>query len=332
MEERITQRDRSIDIWKGLLVFIMVWAHVIQLMGDRNYFRIQREISDFVDVSTFSSFFLSFGYVTYLSYFSRRINLWKIGASFLKIIVAYFLLSFIIQLLITPEIDTTKMVFDILSFNTMTIYTEFLPAFALALLLGALLAKPFDRMLQSPGHLFIFSTLFLLTAFIPDNYFKSPQVGLFLGAAGSDMRSYPLVEYMPLFLLGVYLARDQIKYHRLWFMIGALGVAAFYMYRIVLGSPERFPPSFEWVFFSMFFAISGYQIVRLIQLPAVFSDYFSVIGANTLFFFVVSTILIIILQKHYDGLNTLSTLMATFGIVAVTYFLSRLILPTHVKG
>ena len=115
-------------------------------------------------------------------------------------------------------------------------------------------------------------------------------------------------------------------------MIGALGMAAFYIYRIFLGLPERFPPSFEWVFFSMFFAIWGYQMVRQIHLPAIFSGYLSVIGANSLFFFVVSTISIFILQKHYDGMDTLPTLIATIAILMTTYFLSRLILPAHAKG
>ena len=82
-------------------------------------------------------------------------------------------------------------------------------------------------------------------------------------------------------------------------MIGVVGIASFYVYRVFLGLPERFPPSSEWVFFSVFFTICGYQIVRLVQAPVMVSDYLSTIGANTLFFFVVSTILIIILQRHY---------------------------------
>jgi hypothetical protein len=325
MKERSTQRDPSIDLWKGLLVILMVWAHVIQLMGDRNHSWAQREISDVVNVTAFSSFLFSFGYVTYLSYFSRQVDFRRIGASFLKILFAYYFLSIAIQLLIQPEIEAKKMVFDTLTFNTITIYTEFLTAFGLALLVGALFAKPLGWMVQSLRHMLIFSTLFLLTSFVPDVSFHSPQMALVLSAFGPEIRSYPLAEYMPLFLAGSYMARHQIKYHRTWFMIGAAGVASFYIYRVFLGFPERFPPTFEWIFFSLFFTICGYQIVRLVRAPALVSDYLSTIGANTLFFFVVSTISIIILQRHYDGLNMFATLLATTGIMTVTYFLSRLI-------
>ena len=332
MKEKLTKRDPSIDIWKGLLVILMVWAHVIQLIGDRNHSWAQREISDLVNVTAFSSFLFSFGYVTYLSYFSRQVDYRRIGASLLKILFAYYVLSMAIQLLIQSEIDARKMVFDTLTFNTITIYTEFLPAFGLALLVGALFAKPLGWMVQSLRHMLIFSALFLLTAFVPDVSFHFPQMALFLGAFGLEIRSYPLAEYMPLFLAGFYMARHHIKYQRIWFMIGVAGVASFYIYRVFLGLPERFPPSSEWVFFSVFFTICGYQIVRLVQAPALVSDYLSTIGANTLFFFVVSTILIIILQRHFDGLNMFATLLGATGIMTVTCFLSRLIRPAPMNG
>ena len=332
MEEKTTQRDFAIDVWKGMLVCSMVWAHVIQLMGDRNHYRVQREISDFVDVSTFSSFFLSFGYVTYLSYFSRRVNLWRIGISFLNILFSYFLLSFTIQFLILHEIDTRTIIIETLSFRKMTIYTEFLPAFGLILMIGAMWAKPLGRMVQSPDRLLIFSSLFLLITLIPDDYFKSPQLALFLGASASGARTYPLAEYMPLFLIGLYFARHQIKSHRAWFMIGVMGVASFYIYKFLWGLPERFPPSLAWVLFSIFFAVCGYQLIRIIRFPAVLAEYVSVIGANTLFFLVVSTIFIVILQKHYDDLNTLLTLLITIGIMISTYFLKGLILRTRTNG
>src|SRR3990172_6884401 len=101
-EEKFILRDPDIDLWKGLLVILMVWAHVIQLMGDRNHSWAQREISDLVNVTAFSSFLFSFGYVTYLSYFSREVDYRRIGASLLKILFAYYVLSMAIQLLIQP--------------------------------------------------------------------------------------------------------------------------------------------------------------------------------------------------------------------------------------
>jgi len=65
-------RDYSIDIYKGILVVLMIFAHVIQFMAEKNI-KILSLISLYVNLTTFSGFLFAFGYVCEIAYFRKEL-------------------------------------------------------------------------------------------------------------------------------------------------------------------------------------------------------------------------------------------------------------------
>lgn len=54
-------RSSALDIFKGLLVFGMILAHVIQILGGRNNYLLTA-ISNYINLISFSGFLFAFGY------------------------------------------------------------------------------------------------------------------------------------------------------------------------------------------------------------------------------------------------------------------------------
>src|SRR5437870_645721 len=102
------QRDAATDIFKGLLVFGMLYAHVVQLSGRYTdapaagalYFTVT-----FIDNVTFAGFLFCFGYAAWLAYFSRGFaRSWRrMLVTAVKILVAFYLSGFASRMILDGQ-------------------------------------------------------------------------------------------------------------------------------------------------------------------------------------------------------------------------------------
>ena len=65
------KRDNSLDLFKGILTILMIFTHVMGIFRYNVYIDI---ICFYVNLTTFSGFMFSFGYVSYKAYISKKIK------------------------------------------------------------------------------------------------------------------------------------------------------------------------------------------------------------------------------------------------------------------
>jgi len=212
----------------------------------------------------------------------------------------------------------------------MVSYSEFLLAFALTLLLGFFLKQPIRFIMEKPRFFFITVFIFSLTIFLPTQWVQSAKLSLFF--ASSSMYSFPIFLYFPIYLAGMYFARYQINPN---ILIGLVGIAAYFLFKSYLGI-VRFPPSFSFIAISMFFVITWYSISRFLGQWQIFNRLLGPIGVNTLFYLLMSNILIFSFRGAMPKLGGAMTLKATaevcVAIIATIYFMTTIVRQVRLEA
>jgi hypothetical protein len=316
-------RDVGIDVFKGLLIIGMILAHVIGVVGNRLVSPLN-EMKYGVELVAFSGFLFCFGYGVQLAYFSSpSIPCRRVLITCIRLVIAFYISAISYELLINSSPLGLDGVLSILTLSHIPPVSEFLLNFPLTLLLVLLLIKPIGYVLRSRPRFFVVTTLLLGTTFFPYGLITSPQLGLLVGISPTIFYSYPVVQYLPLFVLGMYFARYPITGSRRLALVGGLGVGAFLIYQQLTGRPTRFPPSLGWVLGSIPFVWVGYVAARRLAAIEVFARLLAPIGANALSFFLLSNILIFALKSSFRALVAGPELcyFITLVVVAVIDFI-----------
>lgn len=288
------KRDFSIDGMKGTLVILMILGHIVQFFPGGKYENI---ISYYVNLTTFSGFMFTFGYVSYNAYLSSNISNFilrkKLTKNFFKTLIAFYIsgisYTFLLQGLLTP--DT---ILDIIILKRIPGYSEFLLSFSLIYILIYIL-KPLLK--NATGLLIgIFSLFSLLMTYINYESIKIPLLGTLIGTTA--FCCFPVIQYSSYFFAGMYLASRQKIYSIFLLVSSIIGTTIFMVYSKYYGNlPQRFPPSATWIiggyFFIYFYFIvwKKYQIY-LAKLPMLCN-----IGQNTLLYLVFSNIILFTIYR-----------------------------------
>ena len=290
------ERDHSIDGMKGTLVALMILAHIIQFFTGNKYLQ---QLSFYANLTTFSGFMFTFGYVCYDAYISRDMPTSvlgkKLGRNFLKTMGAYYI-SAIANAILTTNDFSLSMLGKILLLRHTPAFSEFLPSFAFIYVLIFIL-RPLLKKASGPW-IGIFSVISLLATFINYNSIKSPVLGILIGT--TDFPCFPIIQYSAYFLVGMYLASEK-KVNMLLYIVSALGTIAFIAYyRYFSHAPNRFPPSILWIIGGGFFVLLYFVLWKKLfkntpppeKLPVL-----CIIGKNTLLYLVFSNVVIFALYR-----------------------------------
>lgn len=89
------------------------------------------------------------------------------------------------------------------------------------------------------------------------------QIGLLIGS--TQFQSFPILQYMPYFLIGIYFAKFNINFDNKILIGSLIGTLVFFCYYCIFKSiPERFPPSFPWTVSGMFFLYTYYLFSKFL--------------------------------------------------------------------
>lgn len=317
--------DHSIDVMKAILVIGMVVDHALILLADNPTRTMTDEFKKTIDLVSFSAFLFCFGYASWLAYFSKAPSLRRVLPSALRPLIAYFISAFFYTLFVERAYGSEDLL-SILLLRELAPFSEFLLAFSLILILGFLLRKPLARLLENQRLFFTVTGLLLLTPLIPNSWVQWPSLSLFIGSPKDVASSFPVLQYFPLYLMGMYFARYEIK-PNVW--IGLAGIAAFYLCKFFNVTVTRFPPNMIFVIGSMFFTLTWYAAARAVAQWPLARKWLASIGVNSLFYLLASNILIFAfrgaLPKLGGAMNLKITLEVSFGILATIYFFTRLV-------
>ena len=236
-------RAADLDIFKTMLVWGMITAHCIQLLAFRPK-PPSDTISVFINLITFSGFMFAFGYGVGLS---KRVKGWRERLwPVLLLLVATWTSELAFELLVDKKPLTADLWVPLFTLSRLYGWSEFLASFTVLYLLIAI-ARP---LLVAIGSNWLLLVLAVAACFASTFVVIGQDVPLLATLVGTrNFASFPILPYLPWFLVGIAFARHPKLPPWIAWGLAAIGTAAFgyFVWRYGGELPERFPPSILWV-------------------------------------------------------------------------------------
>lgn len=290
---------------KTVLVLEMITAHVFQLCysGGNKYIA---AFSLFINVVTFSSFLFCFGCSSQLAYLGKykvRAEVkQKLTKNFIRLLVCFYISGYAYLAFVGNGINILD-IFKVLLLWRIPGYSEFLLSFAM---LNVVIYACFKILQQVSVNKYKMGGVILISliaTFIPYKFIFIPIIGTFIGT--TKFGCFPILQYFPFFILGVYCQRNKAFFNKKLFTIAFLITAAISCHVIYTHDiPKRFPPSLLWILWPIFFTLAYYWIsnrLGKIVKNSGLKVFIDVFGAYTLDYLVISNVLIFITRKFYGN-------------------------------
>ncbi len=239
-------RHRHIDVFKGILTLQMVLAHCLQFFVALQPGTLAFRVSEYINLTTFSAFFFSFGYVSYLAYLQKpyRESAPRIFKNVLRMLLAYYFSGFAYYIFIDNGIFARRYIIDILTFQNIPKWSEFLLSFAVLMALILVLQPLMRRGLRYLPYIIIILSI-ASSFWYP--YTSQPILAAIWGR--TDFTMFPVIPYSIYFALGILFAQhgDRKKVLIPVSLISLLFSVYVLVRSIGRGLPGRFPPTFLWI-------------------------------------------------------------------------------------
>jgi hypothetical protein len=314
------RRDTGIDILRAIFVVVMILAHVSVLLGPSG----ANALSDtqlIANFACYSGFMFCFGYVAHNSFLTvNRLSTQRVLPAIVRPLIAFYISGIVHELIFGLQPLSPNEIFSILILSNLPSFSEFLVGFSLTLLVAVLLRRLVLWTTETLRHFAVCFTLLAAITLIPPQPTSPMQIALFIGSTGYV---FPVVQYFPLFLLGVYFARHYLGASRWITVISAVvAIIAWILLHTNLSVINRFPPSFGWIIGSGALVLVLYAIARQLDRFVWIRRILVPIGANSLFYLLFSNLLLFGLaagiELHFISL--LDAFIATAAVIGVIYF------------
>jgi len=252
------QRSSALDLFKTLLVVGMVAIHVFQLLG-RSLPGWMDRLSEGINLITFSGFLLALGIGVGLS--RERARSWRERLVPVAMLLgACWLSSLAFAMLVDRTPLTSTLAIDIFTLRRLFGWSEFLASFFALYLLMAL-ARPIIIRMATEKLAFALSlgVAFLSTWVVLDA--GLPGTATLIGT--TRFASFPLIPYLPWFLIGIRIGRANGQISP-WLWLAAAPCSALFVWHLYqTGSlPGRFPPTALWVAGPALILLAYWQLSR----------------------------------------------------------------------
>lgn len=320
-ENKIKKRDRSLDLFKGFLIIQMTLAHVLAFYGNGD--QLWYWVSQAVNLSTFGGFLFAFGWGAQIAWLPKdfKIAAPRMLKAALRLHVSFLVSAICYLTLIDGKPYEPKMWFDILTFQDIPSYSQFLGSFTIATLLGILFFKFWKNMGPwiglALGMVCALSTLIpTFHELIPLAYFWSPI----------SLGTFPFFQYAHYWIAGILLARYKLFDRKILGLIAVFASAPVLYYAIQEGTmPREYGPSIYW--------ITGGYLIHWIYLRSSLlldrwnlAEWLSEMGSKALYFLLGTNFLIFALRGHLPkSVSFGECSIYTVAILAFLYWLAYLV-------
>lgn len=247
------KREINIDILKTIGVILMSFVHVNTLLFTGK--GILDGITYLGSTVCFSIFLFAIGYINGKKVIDNNEDCWaKVWQKVLWIHLCYLLLG-MFSLYLFNDSFSSKDILNLVLFNSLPLFTEFLISLIFFTILSKLLFKPLKSLIKKPYLLISISlVLFLLGSFLSKLDVTNPLLSFLqkhlVGFQGIHL--FPVFQYMPVYIMGVLCAKYGSKLTYAWafslsfllvVLLKAFGVEGWY----------RWPPSLSFILYGMIF-------------------------------------------------------------------------------
>lgn len=318
------ERERSIDLFKILLVLGMVLCHCIQLIGHSS--RISTAASVFINLVTFSGFLFCFGYAISIAYLGKnRGQVYKkLIKNCIKLLAVFYISGIGFEILVSKNFSLFELIKIILLFRIPG-YSEFLAGFFALNFLTLIFFNQFKKILSNKIYFIIVLVVSLIANFIPYNYIWPNQIGLIVGS--TKFASFPVLQYLSYYILGAYFQKNKVKFNLKYFMASIISTLIFVSYVFIYKKlPLRFPPSIFWIlggagFLYVYYIFSIYVSNKIKKLNKLYVNKLYFIGENTLYFLLGSNLIIFLLKYNNLKMSFILCIIADIVIILVSYII-----------
>lgn len=310
-----SSRLPELDLFKTVLVVGMVATHVIQLVS-RALPGWTDRFADFINLVTFSGFLLAMGIGLGLSQGTAR-PLWSRLRPVLLLLLAAWISSFAFALLVDRLRLTPELAIDVLTMRRLFGWSEFLASFFVLYALVAV-ARPLLFAVATNPWLLALATAACLgsTWLVMDQGW--PLTATLIGT--TRFASFPLLPYLPWFLLGITLGRSGGRLAA-WHWLGATLASGWLAWSLWQTGqlPGRFPPTILWIVGPALALLVYLLVAKVIASRVTVPDWVTVPGRHVLSFLLVSNLMLFTLRHQMDRpvTNIWSWLALSAGIMAV---------------
>ncbi len=286
-------RDNSIDVMKGIMVFLMILCHVFMFYPktlETGEMLIDTPFTVFVSLTSFSGFMFCLGFVFPLAYSNKENAEKRMLIGFIKTLLAFYV-SGTFSLLLLQNAHFVNIV-DLILIRNIPGFSEFLVSFAFVFLANIFLFKPIKKLVQNKIKFVI--VVLLCLAFTGFNYatVTSDFFGVFVGTL--RFNCFPIIQYGFYFLIGFYLSEHNIVFDIKLFFISLFCSLMLLVYLIHFGFfPSRFPPSLTWVIGPFFVIYCYFLLSKLIKNFKILE----LAGKHSLAFLLISNIILFFMNK-----------------------------------
>lgn len=299
----VKDRAREVDVMKGAMVLAMVFAHVIQIIGSRDY-RPVAMAETLTDLAAFPVFVMCFGFAVQRAWLdSPTLPFASILRSAAKCYLAYVLSGIAYRILINGQAGFFTTLFNVATLRDFPGYSEFLFSFFLFTVLSPLYRDFIGLATRDSRTLVLASLPCLMIGLMPAPDIHAPLLGELVGGVGYQF--FPVLSYLPIFLCGAFLARHK-QHSGIGRNLLALLLLLPYVAAWKQGLPiNRFPPDIVWLLASLGMALLWFGVVQAVwkKLPGRIGNYLADIGQHVLFYLLASNLIIFALHTGHGMIN-----------------------------
>ncbi len=362
----VSTREKTIDILRAFAVLLMIITHVIAIAFDHgNGNKIIYYLGIFGGIASFSTFLLLSGAANYISFIHlknsarKSVNLKKIKifSRSIQILLAYYFLA-ALSLFVSKSAfvsndsaDIVGDIFRIVFFLRVPEFTEFLLTFVAFNITLLIFRRSFKFIASDIRVVTVTSLIFYSIGHLlyPLN-FADDKLNLLkaLIAGHEGLHTFPLLQYLPVLLIGLYLGRilmpesaeeEKDKNTKISFLTLSLILTTLVCF-IAYSETKfeifnlsffeaRFPPSIGFLALSLAIAMVLFSFIKFALGNALskFEYLYRLISKNALSFFIIHTFLLLIFEhssneKFPEGDWKYSTIKDIFILYFVVVFIS----------
>lgn len=294
-----------------------------------------QRVIDVVNIVSFTGFVFSFGYVGQLAYYNKPLKAvyGRMLSTSLKTLVAFYISGTYYRLFLDQKPLAWSTFKPILLLEDIPGWSEFLISFSLIMLTGMVVFKPLTWLLERKYIFWAIVLLLLATTYLPYEKVSMNQIGLLIGTR--KFASFPVLQYFPYYLIGMYVARYKVGWN--WrFFVGSFAASGIFITYVVTkqGLPERFPPSIYWMLSSAFLLYVYFLAAKVLVTRMKYTNFLHVLGQNVLLFLLLSNIMIFTLKHNQEQLllSTLEGFWFDIGVLLLISFFIRITIITKINA
>ena len=251
------KRELNIDLMKTILVLGMIFSHVFDFFSVNNFFAL------YFNLISFSGFMLVFGYNSYNAYIKKESSNKKILKNFFRLIVAFYISGFVFDYFMNRNYKIDNYV-KILCFLNLPGYSEFLATFAFLNLLILIFRSKLKKISENNKYIVIGIIISVFFTIIPAVNQNIPWANLFIKTKSV---SFPLLPYLNLFFIGIYIAKNKPKFNIVTVVILCF-MWNIHLIMCLKNLETRFPISLTYIIGSylylyLYYYISNYVCMKL---------------------------------------------------------------------